>query len=1429
LTRLEDANKELAQVADCTIRYTWPTTSKREMDLNPQPEGGRILFAWSHGDEDSVPWESHLLAIESACAAMGVDEKQRQDFFQHDIDMVPHATFKEVYSKIEQAAQEGRPYSIVHLLCHGGMLDGNDGVGLVLTDDDDRKRGFADDGRQIIDVNDLKKVTVSPDTLATLFDGADKEKPRLMVLCACLGSAMDPGSHLGSVALAIHRTGIESVISSRFLLSKPGSIMLSESVYGAVLGRSDSPPTSIENAVRMARAKLRIDNSATSDYAAIQLFQNTMGWDTRPVVFRPYRGLRPFRKEDAPLFFGRTKEIEEACNDLTTLIQSGKPRLSIIIGASGTGKSSLVFAGIIPRLQKDRKDKSPWLDVTMRPRDGVQAVDEACKRATIEKKDLLLVVDQFEEIFTDIADERTRDAFVQKLLDVAGDKESAATVIVTLRSDFLNRCGDVSIGNGKRLDSVVNDKDHQVFVSLMERDALQEVIQGPASWTGIALDEMLVHQMLNDAGQEPGALPLMQNALDELWQNRSRQTDGRYALSKKYDKLTTALINKADSIIDQFKTQEKKDTAKRILVQLVDMRDDASPYTRRRVPKDEIRKGLVGKDVFHEVLETLTTECLVVQSEKNDSQQAIVEISHEQIVRSWGTLGIWLKEERQRLVDMRRFEKWIETATKDDTYVLQGGELALACELRTKYENEDVLGEKELDLVRRSEDAAARIAEAERKRQEALDAARRRASENALMAGARENASVKPHLAALLLMEVQEPENVRGWMQLASDVLTQPFLKSTRRHASEVLSAHWSVDGDHIMTTSADGVTREWNADGSGDARILAAGKMDDTSLLNGKTISNRITSPDGKRVALVHDDNGSWTVHVANADASSKNRPIELANGFSKGKHEELRCVVWSIDGSRIFIGGQDLMHNAIAQMLNADGSDKDKPTVLIGHEGSVVCAAWSPDGKRIATGSVDNTVRVWNADGIGRPKVFNGHEGQIHWVGWSQDSRRILTVADDATARVWHVYGSGELEGDEGKVRRAAWSPDGQRLLTVSGDVMRVWNTDEKPRSAIVFEDVHIHQLRVIYPFQRLAAWSPDSRRIAIVSNDGTARVCNADGSKNEHPDIFGCQGEGEVEGEDENKSSVECVGWSPDGQRIVTASHDGNAQIWYVDGANKTRPIVLEGQTRERLRSAAWSPDGQRIFTVSESGSVRVWKVDGSDKKGRTLVGPGGKAIEYFIAVAWSEDSKTILIARGNGTIEVWEADVESDPHVIDAGGVANEPLAWSSDRKRMVAISSRTAIVWSLDDLSVTLKGYSDDVGGAEFSPDGKRVVIASGKKTVGVWSAETWGDPLILRGHEDSVFFAGWSPDNQYVVTGSEDCTARIWPVTVAALQQALRAATTDCLTPDQRQTYLGETLEDSRARYEENERKYGRTPVLAAPASNDAATQVSAG
>jgi WD40 repeat protein len=121
------------------------------------------------------------------------------------------------------------------------------------------------------------------------------------------------------------------------------------------------------------------------------------------------------------------------------------------------------------------------------------------------------------------------------------------------------------------------------------------------------------------------------------------------------------------------------------------------------------------------------------------------------------------------------------------------------------------------------------------------------------------------------------------------------------------------------------------------------------------------------------------------------------------------------------------------------------------------------------------------------------------------------------------------------------------------------------------------------------------------------------------------------------------------------------------------------------------------------------------------------------------------------------------------------------------------------------------------------------VIASGKKTVGVWSAETWGDPLILRGHEDSVFFAGWSPDNQYVVTGSEDCTARIWPVTVAALQQALRAATTDCLTPDQRQTYLGETLEDSRARYEENERKYGRTPVLAAPASNDAATQVSAG
>jgi len=1417
LTRLEDANKDLAQVPDCTIRYTWPTTSKRAIvnDGEPRPEGGRILFAWSHGDDDAVPWNSHLNAIESACVALGGDvggdKKQRRDFFQRDIDMVPHATFKEIHDKIAQAAQEGRPYSIVHLLCHGGMLQGGDGVGLVLTDDDDRKRGLSADGRQVNDVTDLNKVTISPDTLTTLFDGADKQEPRLVVLCACLGSAMVPGSHLGSVALAIHRTGIESVLSSRFLLSKPGSTLLAEALYGALLGRSDSPPTSLENAVRIARGRLRVENSATSDYAAIQLFQNTTGWDTRPVVFRPYRGLLTFGLEHQRYFFGRDAEIKETVEDLRALMQGSvdtsghpRPRFLIVAAASGTGKSSMVFAGALPKLIKTHQFE--W--ATMRPVvNPMAALDAVLGTRMDSAKPFLVIVDQFEEVFTQIDKPEQRTEFVRALWQQASG-DSGISVIVTLRVDFLGRCKEIVLDEktGLRLERVVYDEAHRVFVGQMERAALEEIVQKPADLVGIVFDDGLVAQMLTDAGLEPGALPLVEYTLDQLWEKRERK-NGREGLTwetyKTLRGVTGALTKKADSILASFDEMGKR-AARRLLVQLVDMREVAALDTRRRVRKDELFRGPgVDEKIFGDVLETLTRERLVVVGKDDAAITTVdfVEIAHEQLVRSWGTLRGWLNEDRQRVLECAPLEEWVKTARQSKAFVLQGDLLAQARGLREKYRDE--LGGEAITLIEGSEEAearkkrlqrlgaiaiavtevvmaglavvawvqrdAAQVAQKEAsdqtveatKQRDAARVAQEDAQRASRMAAARELlASGKPTLAAMVLVVVA-PEKARGWQELAFDLVAQGLTTSTLHHEGSAYSAAWNPDGKRIVTASDDQLARVWNADGTG-APLVLTGHVG--------PVTSAAWSPDGQRIVTASADK---TARVWNADGTGE--PLVLT-----GHEGSVVSAVWSPDGQRVVTASWD--KTAIVWKTDSSGHS----VVLKGHERVVWSAAWSPDGKRIVTASADNTARVWNTDGSGETVVLKGHDDVVKSAKWSPDGKRIVTASADKTARLWNSDGSGEsiiLKGHESSVSSAAWSPDGKRIATASWDTTaRVWNADGTGESVVLKGHEH---------WVVSAVWSPKGERIVTASSDKTARVWSAN-SSGENVVLKGHEG------------WVISAAWSPDGKRIVTASDDKTTRVWKTDGTGES--IILRGHERD-VSCAAWSPDGKRIVTASGDSTARVWNADGS---GESVILKGHK---YCVnSASWSPDGKRIVTTSNDGTARVWNADGSGETVVLN-GHFSS--AAWSPDGKRIVTASQdKTPRVWNADGTgeSVILKGHEGVVYSAAWSPDGKRIVTASFDNTARVWNADGSGEGVVLKGHTNLVHSAVWSPDGTRIVTASRDHTARVWLVDIPLLQQALRNATTDCLTPAQRQTYLLESESDARKAYAECETKNGRTP-----------------
>ncbi|MEN0065663.1 MAG: WD40 repeat domain-containing protein [Myxococcota bacterium] len=426
---------------------------------------------------------------------------------------------------------------------------------------------------------------------------------------------------------------------------------------------------------------------------------------------------------------------------------------------------------------------------------------------------------------------------------------------------------------------------------------------------------------------------------------------------------------------------------------------------------------------------------------------------------------------------------------------------------------------------------------------------------------------------------------------------------------------------------------------------------------------------------------------------------------------------------------------------------------TVLHGHTGPVIAAAFSPDGQRVVTASLDDTARVWQADGTGLPVVLEGHTNGVTAAAFSPDDQHVVTASDDRTARVWRADGTGSpvvLEGHTGGGGSVFRRP-GARVGQGDG----LW----------------------------AAAFSPDGQHVVTASVDGTARVWRADGTGD--PVV--------LEG---HAGPVWAAAFSPDGAHVVTASWNGTARVWRADGTGS--PVVLEGHADD-VRAASFSPDGQRVVTASDDRTARVWQADGTEDpvvlEGHT---------DSVTAAAFSPDGQHVVTASCDRTARVWRADGTGAPVVLQGHTDRVTAAAFSPDSQRVVTASDdRTARVWQADGTGapVVLKGHTGFVNAAAFSPDGQRVVTASRDRTARVWQADGTGSSVVLQGHNGVVMAAVFSPDGQRVVTASWDRTARVWPWSPDSLRQALLRETEPCLAEAQRVRFLDEPVDVARARY----------------------------
>jgi WD40 repeat protein/class 3 adenylate cyclase/energy-coupling factor transporter ATP-binding protein EcfA2 len=1140
------------------------------------------------------------------------------------------------------------------------------------------------------------------------------------------------------------------------------------------------------------------------------------------LAVNPYKGLRAFQKADAEDFFGRTALCQELLGHLSA--KTPTARFLAVVGPSGSGKSSVVLAGLIPALHSGAVPGSEaWFIVEMMP--GAYPLDEleatllrvavnppttlleqlqqderglgrAIKRVlpADEKIELVLVIDQFEELFTLVQDDAVRTHFLHSLHAAVVDPRSRVRVIITLRADFYDR--PLLYGEFGEL-----VRQHTAVVLPLTGEELSEAVVGPARNVGVKVEQQLVSAIISDVNSQPGTLPLLQYALTELFENRVGQ-QLTLATYRSSGGIQGALGRRADALYDSL-DPVGQNAARQVFLRLVRLGEGVED-TRRRVRRSKLRALGHERDAVDMVIDRYVRYRLLTLDRDPVTREPTVELAHEALLRTWARLREWLKTSRDDLRVQQRLmvavDDWLAVDEDADFLatgarlaqfeLLADGELALsndeqryitasvaardaglqreaarrAQEARLERRSRSVLralvmvllistlgalGLSGIAWVQRQE-ALRQEQEAQRQRQ-AAQAAEAQVKQQLVVADAQRLALAAqsqianaPETALLLAYEAVMRDRNPVTEQAVRDALDHVSWRPTslRGHTDRVIRARFTPDGQHILTASADKTGRMWDL--SGKQLVVFAGHTD--------VVNRAITSPDGQRVLTTSLDKTGrlWDLN---------GEQLALLKGHTDGVNE----AVFSADGQMILTASLD----GTSRLWDLSGKQL---VALEGHEDEVTSAMFSPDGKTILTSSADTTARLWDLSGK-QLVVFGGHTGSVLYATFSPDGRQVATSSGDSTAQLWDLTGAplATFRGHTNGVSTVVFSPDGRMVLTASQDkTVRLWDlsgqelavmhghTDAVPGAEFSPDGLSIlsksvdqtarlwdlsgQELAVLSHAGRVidAVFSTDGQRLLTASVEQTARIWSLAG-----PPVatLGTPGEG-----------VNRALFSPDGQAIVTASADNTARLWDLSG----EPLaVLKGHSDAVIR-AAFSSDGQHILTGAEDATARLW-----NRSGRSMTVLEGHA-DDVTSVGFDPDGRLLLTASADRTIRLWDQS-GTQLAIFSGHGAEVRNAIFSPDGRTILSASQdKTARLWDLSGQElVVLQGHTDEVLNARFSPDGHVILTCSKDGTARLWDLH--GKQLVVfEGHAEAVNTARFSPDGQSILTSSDDRTVRLW-------------------------------------------------------------------
>ncbi len=1033
-----------------------------------------------------------------------------------------------------------------------------------------------------------------------------------------------------------------------------------------------------------------------------------------PPAGNPYKGLRAFQAVDARDFFGRERLVQRLVARLAERDEFS--RFLAVVGPSGSGKSSVVKAGLIPALWRgDLPGSDRWFMVEMVP--GSRPLDElevALTRVAANQADLLrqhlerdahgllraaglilpddgselvIIIDQFEETFTLVPSEAMRAQFLNLIYAAVVDPHSRVRVVVTLRADFYDRpLHYPEFGELMR--------NCMETVLPLSADELEAAVTKPARRVGVSFEPGLVATITSEMHYQPGALPLLQYALTELFEQREDRTLSRAA----YQYLGGAVGALAKRAEDVFNEQDDtgRDATRQMFLRLVTF-DEDSEESKRRVRRSELLSMAADADVMDDIIDTYAAYRLLTLDHDPATRSPTVELAHEAILREWDRLRAWLDDNRYDIRQQRLLaaavNEWL-AASSDPSYLLHGARLeqfagwaaetglalthdergfldASSAQQAHEEQVEQERQQRELELAHQAANSAQQAEMSQRRAANRL---------RYLVAGLAVFLVVAVVLAAFALEARATAEDERG--NAEREALTNHSL---------------------VLAKSAEQAYRR----GETDLALALALQAVDVESPPSETVHTLRDVAVGYGTRVVFGEHsGAVTALAISPDASY----VISGSCAEFGENPEMPRK-WTglppcASGELVVM---NLSQNEVVYRRNT-------------HAGWVNAVAFSPDGSEVVSGGDDGLMFVWDAQSGEIIRQFESPSGPITALAFrpARSDSALQTVVSgsiDGSLALWN-FGTGdilatfspddldtvEIEGHADVVDSITFSPDGTKLVSTSGDTtLIVWDVD-------------------------------------------TGAILNR------------------MEG---HQASVMTAQFTPDGSAIVSGAEESSIRKW--DTLNREDIAPVAAPVGGSVYCLAITPDGHTIFVCRED-EIRLWSL--TEWK-ETAWLTDGSALDdgMFLTSVLSADGRRLVAGTTNGIVRVWNLEQTDEVRRFDTDGAPLGTIAISADGRTLFTgtLEYCGGLLWDIETGSAVQRFESANgnglwsMGAALFqTPEGQRAAVGCAnwgeggehRTWLAVFDTDTGEELYHLEGHEANIWRMAVSADGKIALSGS---------------------------------------------------------------------------